>query len=414
MDTRKLSLPLYIHIPFCRFKCFYCDFNTYAGIENLLPNYVGALTIEIQRWGEALRQNGVESETPTVFFGGGTPSLLKPTQVAAVLGAISNSFTLRDDAEISMEVNPESVTREFVRDVMALGVNRFSMGAQSLDNSELQMLGRLHDAGGVERALFALRSGGADNVNLDLMYGLPRQALETWESSLAGVLKLTPEHLSLYALTVEEATPFHGWVESGRLPLPDPDLAADMYETAEQRMAEAGYAQYEISNWAREGRECRHNLAYWFNSEFLGFGPGAHSHLFGARFSVMRQPRGYIDRMAELSRQPDAPTINLPPLDGPIDDEDILRRIAPIDSVDPYTDFMRKAETFVLGLRLNRGVAEQDYQRRFGVLPTEFFREAIETSVSDGLLERDADILRLTARGRLLSNEVFVRIMASS
>ena len=180
MNTHKLSLPLYIHIPFCRFKCFYCDFNTYAGIENLLPNYVDALMIEIQRWGEALRQNGVESETPTVFFGGGTPSLLKPTQVADVLGAISNSFALRDDAEISMEVNPESVTREFVRDVMALGVNRFSMGAQSLDNSELQMLGRLHDSGGVERALTALRAGGADNINLDLMYGLPRQALETW------------------------------------------------------------------------------------------------------------------------------------------------------------------------------------------------------------------------------------------
>ena len=410
----SLALPLYIHIPFCRFKCFYCDFNTYAGIENLLPNYVDALTTEIRRWGEALRRNGVESETSTVFFGGGTPSLLKPAQVAGILGAISNSFTLRDDAEISMEVNPESVTREFVQDVMALGVNRFSMGAQSLDNSELQMLGRLHDSSGVERALTALRIGGADNINLDLMYGLPRQTLQTWESSLNGVLKLAPEHLSLYALTVEEATPFHGWVESGRLPLPDPDLAADMYELAEDRMAKAGHKQYEISNWARAGRECRHNLAYWFNSEFLGFGPGAHSHLFGARFSVMRQPRAYIDRMAELSRQPDAPTINLPPLGGPIDDEDILRRIAPIDSVDPYTDFMRKAETLVLGLRLNRGVAEQDYHRRFGVLPTVFFREAIETSVSDGLLEREVDILRLTARGRLLSNEVFVRIMAKS
>ena len=410
----SLALPLYIHIPFCRFKCFYCDFNTYAGIENLLPNYVDALTTEIRRWGEALRQTGIEAETPTVFFGGGTPSLLKPTQVAAVLGAISNSFTLRDDAEISMEVNPESVTREFVRDVMALGVNRFSMGAQSLDNSELQMLGRLHDAGGVERALNALRGGGAENVNLDLMYGLPRQTLETWDSSLSGALQFDPQHLSLYALTVEEATPFHGWVESGRLPLPDPDLAADMYELAEQRLAEAGYAQYEISNWAREGGECRHNLAYWFNSEFLGFGPGAHSHLFGARFSVMRQPRAYIDRMAELSRQPDAPTINLPPLGGPIDDEDILRRIAPIDSVDPYTDFMRKAETLVLGLRLNRGVAEQEYRERFGAGPSELFGEALETSMADGLLERDGDILRLTGRGRLLSNEVFVRIMASS
>ena len=414
MDTRKLSLPLYIHIPFCRFKCFYCDFNTYAGIENLLPNYVDALTIEIQRWGEALRQNGVESETPTVFFGGGTPSLLKPTQVAAVLGAISNSFALRDDAEISMEVNPESVTREFVRDVMALGVNRFSMGAQSLDNSELQMLGRLHDAGGVERALTALRGGGADNVNLDLMYGLPRQTLETWDSSLSGALQFDPQHLSLYALTVEEATPFHGWVESGRLPLPDPDLAADMYETAEQRMAEAGYAQYEISNWAREGHECRHNLAYWFNSEFLGFGPGAHSHLFGARFSVMRQPRAYIDRMAELARKPVSSTIALPSIEGPIESEDALRRIAPIDSVDPYTDFMRKAETLVLGLRLNRGVAELDYLERFGGRPSELFTDAIQTSIEDELLEREGDVLRLTARGRLLSNEVFVRIMASS
>ena len=409
-----LSLPLYIHIPFCRFKCFYCDFNTYAGIENLLPNYVDALTTEIRRWGEALRQNGIEAETPTVFFGGGTPSLLKPTQVATILDAISNSFTLRDDAEISMEVNPESVTREFVRDVMALGVNRFSMGAQSLDNSELQMLGRLHDAGGVERALNALRGGGAENVNLDLMYGLPRQTLETWDSSLSGALQFDPQHLSLYALTVEEATPFHGWVESGRLPLPDPDLAADMYELAEDRMAKAGHKQYEISNWAREGRECRHNLAYWFNSAFLGFGPGAHSHLFGARFAVMRQPRAYIDRMAELSRQPDAPTINLPPLGGPIDDEDILRRIAPIDSVDPYTDFMRKAETLVLGLRLNRGVAEQDYLERFGGRPSELFTDAIQTSIEDELLEREGDVLRLTARGRLLSNEVFVRIMASS
>ena len=287
---------------------------------------------------------GAEAErggvgNPTVFFGGGTPSLLKPTQVADVLGAISNSFALRDDAEISMEVNPESVTREFVRDVMALGVNRFSMGAQSLDNSELQMLGRLHDSGGVERALTALRAGGADNINLDLMYGLPRQALETWESSLAGVLKLSPEHLSLYALTVEETTPFHGWVESGRLPLPDPDLAADMYEMAEQRMAEAGHKQYEISNWARDGRECRHNLAYWFNSSFLGFGPGAHSHLFGARFSVMRQPRAYIDRIAELAREPVSSTIALPSIDGPLETHDALRRIAPIDSVDPVHGF---------------------------------------------------------------------------
>lgn len=413
-QPQSLPLPLYIHIPFCRFKCFYCDFNTYAGIEKLIPDYVAALTTEIRRWGAALNRADIRPETETVFFGGGTPSLLTPAQVEDILAAFGDVMPRLTDAEISMEVNPESVTREFVRDVMSLGVDRFSMGAQSFDASELQMLGRLHDAGGTERAVNALRAGGAGNVNLDLMYGLPRQTLKTWESSLTGALKLAPEHLSLYALTVEESTPFHGWVESGRLPSPDPDLAADMYEMAEQRMAEAGLEQYEISNWARPGRECQHNLRYWFNVPFLGFGPGAHSHMFGARFSVMRQPRAYIDRMADLAKQPLSESPPLPPLDGPIDNADTINHIAPIDSVDPYTDSMRQAETLVLGLRLNRGVHEDDYKTRFGSTPTELFAPALQQSITDALLERTDTTLRLTPRGRLLSNEVFVRIMSTA
>ncbi len=411
-QPQSLPLPLYVHIPFCRFKCFYCDFNTYAGIEKLIPDYVAALTTEIRRWGEALNRADIRPETETIFFGGGTPSLLTPAQVEDILAAFGDAMPRLTDIEISMEVNPESITRDFVRDVMSLGVNRFSMGAQSFDASELQMLGRLHDTGGTERAMNALRAGGANNVNLDLMYGLPRQTLKTWESSLTGALKLAPEHLSLYALTVEESTPFHGWVESGRLPSPDPDLAADMYEVAEQRMAEAGLEQYEISNWARPGRECQHNLRYWYNVPFLGFGPGAHSHMFGARFSVMRQPRGYIDRMAQLAKQPLSEFPPLPPLDGLIDSVDAINHIAPIDSVDPYTDSMRQAETLVLGLRLNRGVHEDDYKIRFGSTPTDLFAPALEQSIADALLERDGDILRLTPRGRLLSNEVFVRIMS--
>ncbi len=427
---QSLPLALYVHIPFCRFKCFYCDFNTYAGIENLIPDFVTALTTEIRRWREALNRANISPRTETIFFGGGTPSLLTPAQVEDILRTFTPKLDFRQDIEISMEVNPESVTREFVRDVMSLGVNRFSMGAQSFDASELQMLGRLHDVGGVERAMNALRAGGANNVNLDLMYGLPRQTLKTWKSSLDGALKLAPEHLSLYALTVEESTPFHGWVESGRLPMPDPDLAADMYEMAEQRMAQAGLEQYEISNWARPGHECRHNLAYWFNNRFLGFGPGAHSHMFGARFSVMRQPRGYIERMAELSKQPLSEFNPLPPSEGPLDHADYINHIAPIDSVDPYTDSMRKAETLVLGLRLNRGVHDDDYANRFGATPDTLFGPAIQESIADGLLERTTDdlsepnnrtddertgsTLRLTPRGRLLSNEVFVRIMSSA
>jgi len=435
-QPQALPLPLYIHIPFCRFKCFYCDFNTYAGLEKLIPDYVTALTTEIRRWGEALKHNGIRPSTQTIFFGGGTPSLLTPAEVEEILAAIASSFPRLRSPEISMEVNPESVTREFVRDVMSVGINRFSMGAQSFDNTELQMLGRLHDSGGTERAMNALRAGGAYNVNLDLMYGLPRQTLKTWESSLTGALKLAPEHLSLYALTVEESTPFHGWVESGRIPTPDPDLAADMYEMAEQRMADARLQQYEISNWAQPGRECRHNLFYWHNVPFLGFGPGAHSHLFGARFSVMRQPRAYIDRMAELSKIAISESKPLPPLNGPIDASDAISHIAPIDSVDPYTDSMRRAETLVLGLRLNHGVHADYYKERFGSTPDDLFGPAIEQSITDGLLERSrtaapplipakagihrdshsessGNILRLTPRGRLLSNEVFVRIMSS-
>ena len=427
---QSLPLALYVHIPFCRFKCFYCDFNTYSGIENLIPDYIEALTTEIRRWRDALSRANISPITETIFFGGGTPSLLTPAHVEDILRTFAPKLDFRQDVEISMEVNPESVTREFVRDVMSLGVNRFSMGAQSFDASELQMLGRLHDAGGTERAMNALRAGGANNVNLDLMYGLPRQTLKTWASSLTGALKLKPEHLSLYALTVEESTPFHGWVESGRLPSPDPDLAADMYEMAEQRMAQAGLEQYEISNWAQAGHECRHNLAYWFNNRFLGFGPGAHSHMFGARFSVMRQPRGYIERMAELAKQPLSEFNPLPPLEGPLDHADYINHIAPIDSVDPYSDFMIKAETLVLGLRLNRGVHEDDYAKRFGATPNNLFGPAIQESIADGLLERinnesgetrdsalgerSASTLRLTPRGRLLSNEVFVRIMSSA
>ena len=406
------EISLYLHVPFCRFKCFYCDFNTYAGIEGLIPSYVEAITAEIRNWGKALSQSGTSVVVPTIFFGGGTPSLLEPRFIASVFGAIRDSFDVQDGAEVSMEVNPESVSRDAIRSVMGLGVNRFSMGAQSMDNTELRMLGRLHDANRMVEAYGQLRSAGANNVNLDLMYGLPGQSLATWEASLDGVLSLSPEHLSLYALTVEESTPFYGWVNEGRLPAPDDDLSADMYESAQQRLSDAGYVQYEISNWARPDKECRHNLVYWRNRPFIGVGPGAHSYLFGARFAVMKQPRAYIEKMAEVGSSAGGRTLSLPSTDGPLDNTNALREIAPIDSIDMYTEEMARAETLVLGLRLNRGVSEDEYLRRFGGRPSDIFSVALESSIEDGLLEQDGGNLRLTPRGRLLSNEVFARIMA--
>lgn len=414
---------LYVHIPFCQFKCFYCDFNTYAGIDALLPSYVDALSAEIRRWAAALqsaRPEPVEGSPDsknirlaTVFLGGGTPSLLSDKQLAQIMDAIHMGFAVDADAEVALEANPESITIEKMRAFRAMGVNRVSMGGQSMDDSELKMLGRLHDSSRLRAAYDEVRAAGFDDVNIDFIYGLPGQSLASWSRTLTEALALEPDHLSLYGLTVEERTPFYRSVQEGTLPEPDPDVAADMYEEAEQRLAAAGYEQYEISNWAKPGHVSRHNLVYWHNTPFIGVGPGAHSYLRGARFAAMNQPREYIQRMAELEREGPPPSLSL---DGPrLEEDSVLRAIAPIASIDPYTDEMERAETLVLNLRLNEGVCVDDYAKRFGQSPLDIFGPAIEESKELGLLETvdDGCTLRLTPRGRLLSNEVFVRIMGS-
>jgi oxygen-independent coproporphyrinogen-3 oxidase len=406
------TLSLYLHIPFCKFKCFYCDFNTYAGIEALLPGYVEALAAEVRRWGAAVQSpDGRKVEVATVFLGGGTPSMLSAQQLERILGAIHDAFALQPGAEVTLEANPESVSLEKARAYRALGVNRMSMGAQSMDDAELKMLGRLHDSARLRVAYDELRRAGLDNLNLDFIYGLPGQRQETWSHTLTEALALAPEHLSLYALTVEERTPFHKMVQEGALPEPDPDAAADMYEEAEQRLAIAGYRQYEISNWSRPGREARHNLVYWRNGPFIGCGPGAHSYLRGARFAVMNQPREYVQRIQALESLGPPPALSL--AGSRLENIASLQAIAPVATLDPYTDRMERAETLVLGLRLNEGVHEEDYKARFGQTPTELFGPALEESAELGLLERanGGSVLRLTTRGRLLANEVFVRVM---
>ena len=406
------DLSLYLHIPFCRFKCFYCDFNTYAGIEALLPPYVEALSAEIRRWGAAVQSgaaDGQKASLATVFLGGGTPSLLSTDQLARVMDAVHDAFTVQPGAEVTMEANPESVSTEAMRAFRSLGINRVSLGGQSMDDAELKMLGRLHDSDRLRAAYAEVRAAGMDNVNIDFIYGLPGQSQESWSHTLTEALNLESDHLSLYALTIEEKTPFYRYVQENILAEPDPDVAADMYEEAEERLAAAGYAQYEISNWARPGRESRHNIVYWRNNPFIGVGPGAHSYLRGTRFSVMSQPREYIARMKELAQGAPPPPLAL--TGERLMDPDVLRAIAPMEGFDPYTDKMERAETLILGLRLNEGVCVDTYAERFGQSPLDLFGAAIDESVSLGLLVRDGCMLRLTPRGRLLSNEVFVRIM---
>ncbi|MFN2225688.1 MAG: radical SAM family heme chaperone HemW, partial [Anaerolineae bacterium] len=259
------DLGLYVHIPFCQSRCRYCDFNTYAGLEGLFETYVRALVREITLAGTA--------RVSSVYIGGGTPTVLPLLSLIQILDAIQAGFDLAADAEVTIEANPGTVEAGTLAALRVRGVNRLSLGVQSFADGELRRLGRIHTAEQAAAGLAAARQAGFDNVSLDLIFGLPGQALADWRFSLECALALEPEHLSLYALSVEAGTPLARDIARGHLPMPDPDLAAEMYEMAAEVNAQAGYQHYEISNWARGwGRQCRHNLIYWRNEPYLGLG----------------------------------------------------------------------------------------------------------------------------------------------
>ncbi len=285
------SLSLYVHIPFCRSKCVYCDFNSYAGQEALIPAYVEALLREAEAWSGLCAGATVE----TLFFGGGTPSLVPPAEMKRLMEGLRQRFAIAAEAEVSLEANPESVDFDHLRGLRDLGVNRLSLGVQSFDDEELRFLGRIHSAAEAEAAYGAARQAGFENVGLDLIFGLPQQQLESWQQSLEKAIRLEPEHLSLYALTVEENTPLGRAVAANRAWEPDEDAQAEMYEESEERLEAAGYDHYETSNWAWPGHRCRHNLTYWETRPYLGLGAGAHSYLSGCRFANTPLPQDYIE-----------------------------------------------------------------------------------------------------------------------
>ncbi len=388
-------LALYIHIPFCAVRCAYCDFNTYAGLERLHEPFVAALREEIRRAGVQRGRPPVR----TIFIGGGTPTVLPSELLIQALDACYQAFVVAPDAEITCEANPGTVDRERFGALRAMGVNRLSMGVQSFDDTELRWLGRIHTAEEAMAAFHSARQVGFDNINLDFIFGLPGQTPETWARTLDRAVALGPEHLSLYGLTVEHGTPLFDRVRRGLTEPPDEDLAADLYELACERLAAAGYAQYEISNWAKtadggwrmaDGRwqsairnpQCAHNLVYWRHEPYLGFGPGAHSFDGERRWWNVKPVPEYIRRV-EAGRSPER------------GGELISRRTA-------------MGEFMMLGLRLvQEGVMDARFRARFGVGLEKAFGEQIRRLVLQGLLERLPDRVRLTQRGRLLGNRVF-------
>jgi oxygen-independent coproporphyrinogen-3 oxidase len=375
-DREEETAGIYVHIPWCRSICTYCDFDRQAHAFELIPSYVEALVTDIGQ-----QPGGVAH---SVFFGGGTPSLLEADQISAVLNACRDHFALLPTAEITVEANPGDLDPRRVAVYAEAGVNRFSIGVQSFDDRLLRLLGRRHTSAEAVQAVHAARVGGASNLSLDLMYALPGQTSSHWRETLERALELQPDHLSAYLLTVDERVPLGRQVSRGTLSLPRDDDVAQMYRDAQHMLGRAGYEQYEISNWARPGRASRHNLTYWRDEPYLGLGAGAASCFGGRRYKNGADPAAYIEAIANGR---------------------------PVLVQDESTDRLTAAQDHVgLGLRLIEGIDLGRYRRRFGRDLLELGGEELAGLVRAGVLAVEAGRLRLAPEHLLVSNEVILRL----
>jgi oxygen-independent coproporphyrinogen III oxidase len=392
------AVALFVFVPFCRIKCTYCDFNAYANLSRAMEPYADAVAREIGMEG-AKHSNPIRAKT--VYFGGGTPSLAPVAHIEKIMRACEHAFSIATDAEITLEANPGTLDMEKLRRLRSLGINRLSIGAQSFNDAAVRRLNRGHTVRETLEIFDQARQAGFDNINLDLIYSLPLQTLDEWRETLERALMLAPEHLSLYALKVEEGTGLQRQIKRGIYTMPDDDLAADMYELAEELLEANGYAQYEISNWARKlggvsAPKSRHNLTYWRNEPYYGFGAGAHSCIGGERYWNASPPLEYIQR--------------------------IQRGETAVAGRESISRELEMAETMILGLRLNEGITFAAFEDRYGVDAREKYArplrevlelELIETvkSGAEGADNPFGSGVRLTPRGRLLSNEVFWRLL---
>ncbi len=364
---------IYVHVPFCLTRCGYCDFNAYAGLDELKPRYLRALETEAALAAPAWEGTRFVS----VFLGGGTPTTIAPDDLASLLETLRTRFDLADDAEVTIEANPDTVDESSLRALLETGYDRLSMGAQSFDLAVLASLERVHQPDAVRAAIAAARRAGYANVNVDLIYGTEGETLESWDRTLREAVALAPEHVSAYALTIEPATPLGRQIAAGTRLEPDPDLQADMFGLACEVLSDAGYRHYEISNWAKPGFECRHNLGYWERRPYVGLGAGAHAYRDDVRWWNVRPPETYLE-LVEAGELP----------------------IGGSESLDPSDAYL---EEVFLKLRILEGV------------PASWFDETTYGPfVSSGLLVDDGfGQLVPTERGMLLLNEIVLGLTAA-
>jgi oxygen-independent coproporphyrinogen-3 oxidase len=377
-------LAVYVHIPFCTYKCGYCDFNAYAGLDAVKGAYGRALVREIDAFAPLFEGRTLTS----IGFGGGTPSEVPPSHIAAVVEAVRSHAPLAKDAEVTLEANPGTCSGKSLRELVRAGVTRLSLGAQSFDASELRFLDRIHSPEANTAAVHLAREAGFRSVSLDLIYGLPNQTTEGWVQTLREAIALTTDHISTYALTVEEGTPLARKVRRGEVSLPDEDALGDLYEAATDALEAAGFVQYELSNWAKPGHESRHNRAYWIDIEYLGIGAGAHGFIHGERYENAAHPAEYIDRL-------EAPAGPFPA---------VVRRYVP-DAVMDMSDWLG------LRLRLLDGFSPREFSRRFGMELCAAVGPVLDDCAAAGVLDLSPRV-QLTRRGRFLHGEVAARFLA--
>lgn len=375
--TREQPVGLYVHIPFCLKKCFYCDFACYAGQEKHLEAYLDALEHELKCYPEGL-------PVRTLYLGGGTPSILSPAQLERLVRAVEGHFSVQPGAERTMEVNPGTGGPELWAAGRELGFERLSLGVQTFDDRLLKAIGRDHSVRDAYRTYEAMRAAGVRNISLDLIYALPGQTMEDWEQTLDEAFALDPEHFSVYGLILEDATVFGAWHRKGTLTLLPEDLEVAMGDRLIERMNLAGYHRYEISSWTKPGFSAEHNRLYWRNEPYIGLGTGAHSYWQGRRFE---NPRGITPFI-----QSPRPTWRL---------------------ASTLTERVEREETAFLALRMTEeGLVHDRFTKRFGLTPREAFPGVFERLLEAQLIEDTGDCYRLTPRGVWLSNEVFAAFLA--
>ncbi|MGB9839244.1 radical SAM family heme chaperone HemW [Thermovenabulum sp.] len=377
MQLKDVSV--YIHIPFCIKKCFYCDFNSYSNFD-LLDDYLNALFYEIERYKDLKRP------VRTLYIGGGTPTVLNEKKLYLLIDTLYKNFCINNGVEFTVEANPETLTKNKIMVLKKMGVNRLSIGLQAYDDKLLKVLGRIHDVKRFEKAYFEAREAGFENINVDLIFGIPGQTKDNFEKELKKLIKLKPSHISCYSLTLEEGTVLHLMKQKGLLELPDEDEERYMYYKAKEILENEGYIHYEISNFAKPGKECKHNITYWKCEEYLGFGAGAHSFIGNLRFSNHKGIKEYIESIFNKN----------------------LRRYEEIYVLNQKD----KMQEFVfMGLRMIEGISKNEFKKRFCKQINDIYGTKIIELKEKGLIYEDEEKIKLTLKGLDLANLVFMEFI---